>query len=971
MSLYRNLGWCRPLFIALSLGLSAAGTARAGTDVWTSSGPFGGAVQVLAVDPQTPSTLYAGNIGGGVFKSTDGGASWARASSGMTDLAVRAIAINPQNTSTLYAATDQGGGLFESTNGGASWTSVGALPGVANGIAIDPSTPTTLYVAEEQTGLFKSTDGGATFTGIGTGLPGFDTFGTLIVDPQTPTTLYAGDSSNGIFKSTDGGNSWSAANTGLTGPNINVQALVINPQAPSTLYAGITAGTSGLFQSTNGGASWTLVNSQFAAQIGNGFVLAINPQTPTTLYAGLFGVGAEISTNGGATFTAINSGLPNFTFVGFQALAVNPQSPGTVYAGTQLGLFATANAGGAWTAENNGLSLNAVMAVAVDPLTPTTVYAGTSGGGMFKSMDGAATWAAINAGLGLQGLVVDVIAIDPLTPANLYVTGNNGGIFKSANGGASWAESDTGLTRAPVTDIAIDPATPTTLFAGTSDDGVFKSTDGGASWSAANNGLPAGESIVNLSIIGPPSPVLFASTVTDGVFSSTDGGSTWTLLSLTLPASISANSLRDNSKASALPNQNGLPPCQNSLNLWHAELIRTGFSNTGGNFFEAYYACQQRQEELGLSVLFAAPVQPSVMNARLANGTTGPASGSSMVSLWGATDGAYTDVCEPLNAITINPLDATNFYMGGSCGVLRGTNSVAQIVSLSLGLPPNLQVNALAITPNASDLYAGTAAGVWRFTFAPSMLAAAILPSSRSVETGVTATAFASIVNGGNATATSCGLAPSTSLPADFFFQTTDPKTNTLIGTRNTAVDIPAGQSQSFVFGYTPNAAFDPIDAQLDFSCSGLPPVAVLPGVNTLLTSGSTSPVPDVIALVGTVTNDGTLHIMGTTGSSAFALATDNVGASATVTVAPSASTASLPLALFICQTNPATGQCLAAPTPSVTTTVNSGDQPTFGIFGTASGAIPFEPAGTRIFVQFIDTNGAVRGSTSVAVETQ
>lgn len=67
----------------------------------------------------------------------------------------------------------------------------------------------------------------------------------------------------------------------------------------------------------------------------------------------------------------------------------------------------------------------------------------------------------------------------------------------------------------------------------------------------------------------------------------------------------------------------------------------------------------------------------------------------------------------------------------------------------------------------------------------------------------------------------------------------------------------------------------------------------------------------------------------------------------------------------------PQTGVCLVAPAASVTTTINANATPTFGIFVTASGSVPFSPAVNRVFVQFADASGAVRGSTSVAVRTQ
>jgi hypothetical protein len=136
-----------------------------------------------------------------------------------------------------------------------------------------------------------------------------------------------------------------------------------------------------------------------------------------------------------------------------------------------------------------------------------------------------------------------------------------------------------------------------------------------------------------------------------------------------------------------------------------------------------------------------------------------------------------------------------------------------------------------------------------------------------------------------------------------------------------------------------------------------------------LLLSGSTTPVPDIVALAATSQKDGTLHLMGTTGSNAFAVATVNVGASAQITATANTGAVTLPLAIALCQTDPTSGQCLSPPASSVTTTVNANATPTLGMFATASGSVPFDPANNRIFVQFGDAGGVVRGSTSVAVE--
>src|SRR5262245_4323930 len=194
----------------------------------------------------------------------------------------------------------------------------------------------------------------------------------------------------------------------------------------------------------------------------------------------------------------------------------------------------------------------------------------------------------------------------------------------------------------------------------------------------------------------------------------------------------------------------------------------------------------------------------------------------------------------------------------------------------------------------------------------PSPLAAAVLPSSRSVQVGTTATAFATIINGGSATATACGLSLVTNLPATFSYQTTDPATNLAVGFPNTPVKIAAGAAQTYVVALTSSAPITPTDVQLDFECSNNNPALILPGLNTLFFAASNSPLPDIVALAATTSNDGILNIPGTNGSGAFAVATVNVGASATMTASADTGGASLPVNLFICETNPGTGAYLS-----------------------------------------------------------
>jgi hypothetical protein len=104
--------------------------------------------------------------------------------------------------------------------------------------------------------------------------------------------------------------------------------------------------------------------------------------------------------------------------------------------------------------------------------------------------------------------------------------------------------------------------------------------------------------------------------------------------------------------------------------------------------------------------------------------------------------------------------------------------------------------------------------------------------------------------------------------------------------------------------------------------------------------------------------------------SAAFAVATVNVGAGGLITASADTGTAGVPLAIGICQTSPATGLCLSTVGATATVQIDRGGTPTFAVFVTAAGAIPFDPARHRIFVRFKDASGFTRGATSVAVRT-
>lgn len=245
-------------------------------------------------------------------------------------------------------------------------------------------------------------------------------------------------------------------------------------------------------------------------------------------------------------------------------------------------------------------------------------------------------------------------------------------------------------------------------------------------------------------------------------------------------------------------------------------------------------------------------------------------------------------------------------------------------------------------------------------------LAAAVLPSSRSTEIDNTVTVFSTIINAGSETAVGCSIQNLSGLPFTLDYQTTDPSDNQPTGTINVPVDIPAGQSQSFVLSLTPTAIVDSAEVPFSFTCSSGESAGTIGGVNTLLLSASETPVVDVIALAATSGNTGALSLNSSAG--AFSLATINIGAPDTVSVGADTGDANLPVVLSVCETNSETGACLETPTASVDVVLPTGGSPTFSVFSQAMAAITNNPAINRVFVRFTDSNGVVRGGTSVAL---
>ena len=250
------------------------------------------------------------------------------------------------------------------------------------------------------------------------------------------------------------------------------------------------------------------------------------------------------------------------------------------------------------------------------------------------------------------------------------------------------------------------------------------------------------------------------------------------------------------------------------------------------------------------------------------------------------------------------------------------------------------------------------------------VLAAAVLPSSRIVQVGQNASFFASVVNLGTVTARGCSITPATQVPASFSFRPSDFATNLPSGAINQPVDIAAGAAQSFLFSFTPSAVFGPLEVSLSFACLNSDPARVLPNINTVLLAGEAEAAPDILALVATEHPDGVFELPSALGSNVFAAGALNLGLGANITVTADTGSASLPIDLSICQTDPTIGVCVTEAASSITKFVTTNEKATFAVFGSGRGEIAFDPALHRVSINFRDAAGTIRGRTSIAVRT-
>ncbi len=363
---------------------------------------MGGRITVIEGVNSEPRTLYVGAAGGGVWKSSNSGASF-RSVFDKYCQSIGSLAIDQQNPKTVYVGTGEsnmrntvsiGDGLYKTIDGGDNWTKIGGLDSTEHisKIIIDPKNSNTLYVASpgplwsdsKHRGLYKSTDAGKTFEKI---LYINETTGVadIAVDPVNTNIIYAtawefrrkpyafnsGGKNSGIFKSLDGGKTWKELTNGLPAKPIGRAAIALAPSAPNNLVAIVEAEKTGLFLSTDGGETWKKQGTTLNVESRPFYFscLAVDPKDPKRVYRP--GFLFSYSDDGGLSF-ADGSGNVHSDM---HALWVNPNYTSQMYLGTDGGVYMSNDRGASWIMLSV-LPVSQFYHVTYDYKEPYNVYGG-------------------------------------------------------------------------------------------------------------------------------------------------------------------------------------------------------------------------------------------------------------------------------------------------------------------------------------------------------------------------------------------------------------------------------------------------------------------------------------------------------------------------------------------------------------------------------------------------------------------
>jgi hypothetical protein len=617
------------------------GAPEATTLTWAPMGPAvfpnydsinsSGRATALWVDPSDKNVILLGTADGGVWKTTNQGTTWAQIFDTAASQSIGSIAVDPNNKQVIYVGTGEGNfcidgiggtGIYKSTNGGASWSLLSGT-GTSNTsfrrIAVDPLDSNKVYAAGYN--LYYSINGGSSWSTTACGASSGNYYFTDVVldsaNGSGSTSIvyaaigyYGSMSSNGVYRSTGGGGgTWTKISTGTGFPTSNVGriTLLMAPSAPKQIYALVqstsTYASLGIFltsDATAASVTWTAksTTSYCSTQCWYDMTGAVNPTDPARLVVG--GLDNYLSTNSAGTLTQIshwNYGDSTYSHADHHHM-VMPDAT-TLYDANDGGFFIgtinwTSPASTTWTNKNAGLNTLQFYGFAQHPTDATKVQGGLQDNGQYyyngtswlevEGGDGGASawdqgngsyayeeyvYAGIERNSNMTGTPSSWTCIQNIngcsgcsggcTPdgrcafiAPFVLDANNQNtmytgtyrIWKNAapRTGSTWSSISTDITGGSGYVTAIHSArnngTTGTIYAGTSSGKAYMTTDGGTNWNNRSTGL-SGASVTSFTT-DPADGLKVLATVSGygapHIYRSTTGGASWTNITGSLPA---------------------------------------------------------------------------------------------------------------------------------------------------------------------------------------------------------------------------------------------------------------------------------------------------------------------------------------------------------------------------------------------------------------------------------------------------
>lgn len=417
-----------------------------------------GRISDFAVNPNNHSEYYVATSSGGLWKTMNNGTTWQSLADTVQSYAMGVVVLDPTNPNVVWLGTGEnnhqralgyGCGVYKSTDGGQTWAFKGLKDSrQIGGIVIDPKNPNTVYVAAEgsvwgpggERGLYKTVDGGKTWNKVlniseNTGV------NNVVMDPRDPNVLYVtseqrrrhiftkigGGPESSVYKSTDAGTTWEKIMNGLPGSDKGGMGIAISPVNPDVLYLIVEAVEGGgFFRSTNRGASWEKMGDHASSgQYYN--EIYCDPVDVDKVYS--VETVTQLTEDAGKTWKALGN---DGRHVDDHALWIDPTDTKHLMIGGDGGVYDTYDGGKTWNFKSN-LPVTQFYRVNVDNATPFyNVYGGTqdnnSFGGPSRTLysNGAVNddWIVTNGGDGFW------TAIDPTDPNIVYAESQYGGMVR-------------------------------------------------------------------------------------------------------------------------------------------------------------------------------------------------------------------------------------------------------------------------------------------------------------------------------------------------------------------------------------------------------------------------------------------------------------------------------------------------------------------------------------------------------------